>query len=476
MDKQTAARKALMLTQAEAAYTVLSNAAGQACVNCRWFTMLANSAGACNLVECEPAPIVITGLCNRWEAVPAMTESEQPTVEVEIEIEAPEAADVDIDSPTDIDDFVSDADYRALKLPEYSTRKERVSFVQAVYSAVKDLLAPTEHVSGFKAIGNQWFAVWSNNFEDKQRETFSAKAIDEYIARIDSGLTPLPELWFWHEPLVSGKADMIARVDHMVIAAGHFADTDTGRAFQAYYANTKDAHAVSHGFRFPRGSLVDGVYTYFDTFEISPLPKGTEANEFTTFEGGIKAMAVPEHKMQALEKMFGKARASALVTSVQSAGKDIEQLGISYKSLEVDTVDTEARKAISELTELMKSLTVNVKALADMKKPADDEEDEDMPKKRTPAKADEPAEKALPQAQPPVDIAAAIQTAVKQALAAHAAEQASYNTRPSAAPQTVVTANDPVRQQMENAMKAGGGSPDNLGLLTHNIMKGIGAP
>lgn len=102
--------------------------------------------------------------------------------------------------------------------------------------------------TGFKVVGNNWFARYSNAFEDREGEYFPAKAIDGYIARVDSGVTPAPELWIWHEPIVIGKALTVARIGHFAVAVGTFHETPLGQAAKQYLSTHKAK--LSHGFMF----------------------------------------------------------------------------------------------------------------------------------------------------------------------------------------------------------------------------------
>jgi hypothetical protein len=197
---------------------------------------------------------------------------------------------------------------------------------------IKDKLtrSKTPRYAAFKTVGdNRWLAYWTNNFEDRDGEIFSAKAIDEYIARVDVGVVPMPELWFWHIPGTKhGQADWLGRIGHFCVASGTFDDSDAGKRAHKFYG--RQTYAVSHGFRYPLDQLVDGVYHQFNTFEISPLPPDEAANPYTSFED-IKAMSITPRKLKQLKELFGDEIAAEIIASATEKSKAIEALGAKYK-------------------------------------------------------------------------------------------------------------------------------------------------
>lgn len=185
---------------------------------------------------------------------------------------------------------------------------------------------------GFQAVGdNQWVAWWSNNFEDREKEVFTEKAHDAYVWRLDHQLTPMPELWYHHiKGSRHGAADWIDRIGHMMVAVGHFDDTELGRAFKAAYQRSKDPLAVSHGYVFPQRALQGGAYSDYNTFELSPLAPSSAANSYTLFEE-LKTMSITPEKRVALEKMIGKEKTELVFSASEIASKEIEALGVKYK-------------------------------------------------------------------------------------------------------------------------------------------------
>lgn len=182
----------------------------------------------------------------------------------------------------------------------------------------------------FKAVGDRWFAAWTNNFEDRDGEWFSEKAIEEYVQRVDVGVVPMPELWLWHVPGTRhGVADMVGAAGHFAVASGTFDDTEVGRAAKAHYAKGRD-YAMSHGFTYDADQKQDGVYHQFNTFELSVLPEKAAANLFTSFQG-VKEMELSAEKVTFLKKVLGDEKADMVLEKVESESKAIEELGVRYK-------------------------------------------------------------------------------------------------------------------------------------------------
>lgn len=210
--------------------------------------------------------------------------------------------------------------------------------------------------SGFKVSGNHWFARYSNTFKDRENEYFTKKSIDGFIDRVDTGVTPAPELWVYHMPIVVGKAYSVFRVDNFICAVGEFSASPLGQAAKAYLSSNKAK--LSHGFTFNPTTFKDNTYHDYNTFEISILPfaKNVEANAYTNIE--VKDMSLTPEKEQLLKDMFGEDTAKQLIADTEKASKSLEDAGVAFK----DFTDIEAIKMDKD---------------PDKKKPTDGDEDED---------------------------------------------------------------------------------------------------
>jgi hypothetical protein len=188
--------------------------------------------------------------------------------------------------------------------------------------------------TGFKAFGNTWFAWWSNNFEDRDGELFSEKAIDEYVRRVDVGAVPPPELWLWHTPGTRiGAAEWVGRIGHFACAAGKFDATDAGIAAQQHFGKSAD-NGMSHGFYYETDQKSDdGIYHQFNTFEISVLPREKAANPYTAFEE-VFDMEMSDEKRQWLAQVLGDSELTdRLITATEERSKAMEALDVRYKDL-----------------------------------------------------------------------------------------------------------------------------------------------
>lgn len=188
--------------------------------------------------------------------------------------------------------------------------------------------------SSFKALGNGiWVAAFTNNFQDLHGEILSGKAHDKYLARVKLGLVPMPELWHWHkEGTKHGETLWMDKVgDHFVVAVGRFDDSPAGRAAEAHY-KIAGPYTLSHGFRYPEWALKAGVYEDYNTFEITTLPPGREANPYTSFEE-IKQMALNSDIKDSLTALFGAEAPDIIkaVEGIEEKGGKVRELGVKFK-------------------------------------------------------------------------------------------------------------------------------------------------
>lgn len=209
----------------------------------------------------------------------------------------------------------------------------------------KRLGAKSDDAVGFKVVGNHWFLTWTNNFKDRDQQIFPEREIKAYLQRVDMGIVPMPELWFWHGVKGAstriGMTEVIGGHGHFGIAAGSFDDTPRGRKARDYYAKNAKQTRVSHGFTYPV-DLFDGKhFKHFNTFEISLLPRGAEANLFTSLEG-VKAMELSAGKRAEFEKIFGKDELDSILANLDEKGKALEELAVEYKDFAATEPEAEA--------------------------------------------------------------------------------------------------------------------------------------
>lgn len=235
------------------------------------------------------------------------------------------------------------------------------SLLDRIWDGIKERLgwkSDGDEATGFKVAGNHWLATWSNNFEDRDGEIFTAKAIDDYVTRVDMGIVPAPELWVWHLPGTRvGQASWVDRHGHFLMAMGTFDATPQGQNARDYYQKHAGKKSLSHGFTYPADQFDGKHYRSFNTFEISLLPRGAEANLFTSLEG-VKAMAnvINETKKAELFAAFGEELGTRILAAEEAKGKALDELGIASKDFtqpdgEAASKQTteQANKAFTEL-------------------------------------------------------------------------------------------------------------------------------
>lgn len=324
-DKQ----KMMLLEQKEVNYGAASGQTGKACSNCRWFDTWGESP-RCNLVVCWPEPIEPNGLCDRHEVIP-------PPEPLPIEV-------VIVEPPVEADDS------------QEMGMAQRKSFWERTFNLLFGSKEQAFH--GFKVLSNnRWVGWWTNNFEDREGEIFTEKAIDDFIASVKSGLVEYPELWFWHiEGTKHGKADGLWRLGHFALATGTFDSTPMAQQFKAYY-QTVDHYGMSHGYEYFRSQKSGRFYNQFKTRELSPLRNQAAANDLTYWE--VKQMQISAQAQKELEAALGAEQAKAIIAAAEARNKEAEATGRDYKGFTPD-------QEFETLKEQVKGLVTAVKGLSDL--------------------------------------------------------------------------------------------------------------
>lgn len=299
------------LTQTEVNYVTLSSNRAKACANCRWCIADCND---CYIVEDSPEPILVTGYCDRWEAVP----TPEP---------APDMAEV-------IGEAIGEALSESMGMPvmEASMTKPK-----SLADRLRSMFGKKPTDSSFSVFkgndGKDYFhAIFTNNFEDREDEILTSKAHDKFIARLDMGLVPMPVLQAWHTPGTEhGQADVVWRSDHFVHAIGHFYDTPDAAKAVKFYRKNAGKIKMSHGFIVPDGAFDGKHYDDYNTIEITTLPPYAAANPFTSFEELLTMSKMTEDKRRYVEGLFGKEKLAEIEQADEQRGKALEDLKMAYK-------------------------------------------------------------------------------------------------------------------------------------------------
>ena len=315
------------------------------CASCRWFKSEdgGNEEGYCHLIQNAPSDISDASTCDRHEAALSPDSVTEP-----IEDESVKEIDFTETVPaTEVPPIVETEPETAPVLMEAKSddapidrsmpKSPLIGILDRVEAKIKAALGNPFKSSdpdgtGFKVAGNQFLIVWSNNFEDRDGELFTQKAMDDYVARVEGEVVPPPELWLWHAGKETriGEAAWVARHGHFLLAVGEFDTGVRAERARAYFQKHARKTGVSHGYTYPAdqfdGKHKPALYHAFNTFEISLLPRGREANRFTTLER-IKQMALKPEQKKYVEDVFGE----AALTELDEAGKAIEEAGAAYK-------------------------------------------------------------------------------------------------------------------------------------------------
>lgn len=258
---------------------------------------------------------------------------EPPTV-TPVTVKAAASTPLDADSGTVVSHTWDVAEGVTHTTGNFGVDKPRWEFIPDAFDKAKGWLLKHRPrlQTDFKVVDNHWFAIHSNNFKDRDDEIFPEQAIRQYVDRVDAGLVPPPDLMVWHigQLVKVGKADMVGYHDHFTLSAGTFDLTPQGQKARDYYAKNAHKTRLSHGFTFPTDSFDGKHYHTFNTFEISLLPRGVEANLFTSLEG-VKAMALKDSQIKYLEDVFGKEWVAEKLADLTERGKALEALGVEYK-------------------------------------------------------------------------------------------------------------------------------------------------
>lgn len=270
--------------------------------------------------------------------------------------------------PIDETDFCIDVSVVADSIGGFKEIEERPGLIERivgmVVGAVKSLFRPRDSESGFAVYKDQttgawrWLAIFSNKFRDRDNppEIISDSAHKDFVAAVDKGEWPHPELWLWHIPGTRwGIADYVAYDDRGFVVASGTVDKDKTEIAEKMATDTNVL--VSHGMPTAEVSRDNGdgtIITRYRSMEISPLPAWAAANELTGFamEGG-QDMPLPKEKRDWLKDRIGEAAVGELEAAIEQKARTAEERGLEFKEAEPepDTAKApaeETKEAVSE--------------------------------------------------------------------------------------------------------------------------------
>lgn len=211
-------------------------------------------------------------------------------------------------------------------------------------------------VSAFKtfaaANGQDWLVTWTtNSFEDRDREIFSQKSIEDYVGRHEDEAVK-GTFRLWHLPGTDfGDIRWQAVEGRFLVEAGPFHDTPTGHAVKAFLAQHPDGHpayaphgwGASHGYHYECKDREDGVYEWFDKVETSILPAHAAANPYNPgFRLGSKEVVMNDKQKALLADIGGPDLVDLVEQTSQDRTKELEDAGIARKEVTPEPAPPEA--------------------------------------------------------------------------------------------------------------------------------------
>lgn len=221
----------------------------------------------------------------------------------------------------------------------YTNKEHTEPERESLASKVKRWLAPgddRELQAGSSAAGSafvtfkdangdyRWLGIYSNTLVDREAEAFSEEAHRDFEAYVDE-TGDFPELRIWHEPAaVIGVSDVLAYdTNGYMLASGTF--NELGETLAPHLKSFDGVWGMSHGYRYHKGDLREGVYHRYRSFEVSVLPLDAAANLKTGFDlEGMDTMALRKDKRDLFAKLGGDEFAKGLESRMESFAKDAD--------------------------------------------------------------------------------------------------------------------------------------------------------
>ncbi len=195
----------------------------------------------------------------------------------------------------------------------------------------------------------RWLAVFSNKYRDRDNppEILADAAHKEFIAAVDKGEWPMPELWHWHVPGTRwGVADWLAYDESsgFTLASGWVDDGHEKEA--AAVAGMDEIVLTSHGMpivEIIRDRDDPTVIVRYRTKEISDLLEWAAANPLTSFQilsQEVNDMAIPAAKKEYLLRVgLTDERITQIEADLEGKAKEANDQGLEFKG-------TEAQEAV----------------------------------------------------------------------------------------------------------------------------------
>lgn len=187
--------------------------------------------------------------------------------------------------------------------------------------------------------GQPWHFTWSANaFEDRDREIFSTKALESYVAeaekRGERGFFN-----FWHIPGTDfARKEWQGMVGRFLVEAGPYLDNEAGQKALAFFKQYPDGHpeiapegwGSSVEYKYLPEERATGVYENIWITRTSTLPRMAAANIWTT--AMQQEAKMNQQQKEAAVKLFGESFVSKLETDGQKRTEALEEAGVAHKA------------------------------------------------------------------------------------------------------------------------------------------------
>ncbi len=229
----------------------------------------------------------------------------------------------------------------------FATLKEIIGWAEEPDSPVLPKLKSLPMV--FKSLDGttDYFIIWpTNSYKDREREIFHAKAIHDFVNRMESAdIKSVAEFWHLSQTKFGNIIWQDVVEDRFLVQIGVFDDTLVGNAFKAFFTKYPDGHpdiapegwGASHGYHYIDDDRKDGEYEWFHTNESSVLPRRYAANVFNPSPAvvtlGGKEMTKRDDALRAISEEVGVDLASIIATEART-----------YKDALDSTVEHKAKK------------------------------------------------------------------------------------------------------------------------------------
>lgn len=310
------------IPQDVAEYNPLGATGTKGCANCQWFI----SPNCCVLVAGEISP---TGISKYYTP--------------QYEYETPPL-------PVYVTNWEDDEEYK-----ELTPTLEKPNILTQIWQAAKSAVGVKQQVAQPKPFflydgpnGElRWFAVYSNNFEDKHTQILTDAAHKEYAEWVND-TKQYSDLHIWHcgDGSKYGKTDFVDYVDGFAMASGII---DAGKEPLAR-AIAETNPGVSHGFVGVHHKAT-GEWSKYRQFEISTLPLEAAANVTldVVYEPGSKELLMPfaPDKRAHLKALgFTDETITEWEGNIKAQGDYLKAHGVNFKSEVMDEetgTETEAK-------------------------------------------------------------------------------------------------------------------------------------